>query len=351
MSQANSPTRRSATGFTLVELLVVIAIIGVLVSLLLPAVQAARESARRTQCKNRLKQISLAVMNYESARNRLPAAGAYAPRGESVYEVLSPEDLRVDLRSGVNTSWIVEVLPFLEEAALHDQFDESNHVTDNEAQPQSRQPASLLCPSDEARYRSFRSPEDWGAGPVDFGKGNYAAYASPYHTDAFYFSGPMSHFGSQLREMTDGLTTTVLLGEIRTRDDQEDQRGAWALPWSGASLLAFDLHALPVNGRYATDRVSYIPNPRSFGVTQPPNSRQPDVLYECGDLVSEVVEGLPCTDVWKGYISAAPRSLHPGGVNVAFLDGHVTFLPNDVDELSMLQMVRMNDGEVIEERY
>ena len=347
------PRRR--IGFTLVELLVVIAIIGVLVSLLLPAVQAARESARRTQCSSRIKQLSLAVLNYESTEGWLPAAGAYAPPTESVYSVINENDLRVDLVSGKNTSWIVEVLPFLEETALYDQFEIETHVTANPGQPQSTQPAMLMCPSDDSRGRFFRSPEDWGEGPVDFGKGNYAAYASPYHTDAFYFAGPIAHFGSRLRQVTDGLTTTVLLGEVRTLDFVTDQRGAWALPWSGASLLAFDLHGSTADGKsFPTERDTYVPNPRSLGVTQPPNSPQPDVLYQCVDTVTEVVAGLPCTDTWEGrfgYISAAPRSLHPGGVNVAFLDGHVAFIPDSVDEISMLNMIRMNDGEIVEERY
>lgn len=353
------PHRHDA-GFTLVELLVVIAIVGVLVALLLPAVQAARESARKIQCVNNVKQLALAVLNYESANKMLPAAGAFGPKDQSVYEPRIG-DLRVDLQSGLNTSWIVSILPQLDEPALFDQFQPSLHVTANPTRPEQIQPASLLCPSDDSRGRTYRPTRRFNVGAQrDFGKANYAGYANPYHTDQFTFSGPIALFGIAAAKASDGQSNTVLLSEVRTRDDQNDHRGVWALPWSGSTLLAFDLHPVwvdPQSGptRLPLTREDYGPDSRSLGLTQPPNSPQPDVLYACGNVTAEVIERMPCT-VWAGkivasYISAAPRSLHPGGVNAAFLDGHVAFLPDNVDELSMLYMIRLNDEEVIAERY
>lgn len=105
---ANSPIRRRRQGFTLVELLVVIAIIGVLIALLLPAVQQARESARRGQCLNNLKQISLAALGFENANGRLPAGS-------------SKDDF--DLHGPYASTWTVDLLPFLEEQATHDLWD------------------------------------------------------------------------------------------------------------------------------------------------------------------------------------------------------------------------------------
>src|SRR5687767_1534855 len=99
---------RSRLGFTLVELLVVIAIIGVLVALLLPAVQAAREAARRSQCGNQLKQIALGVLNFESAKGHFPAGAGYNGR-----EIDSPQ----------LSTWTVDILPYAEQAPLHRLWD------------------------------------------------------------------------------------------------------------------------------------------------------------------------------------------------------------------------------------
>lgn len=342
--------QRSSEGFTLVELLVVIAIIGLLVSLLLPAVQAARGAARRIQCKNRLKQLALAVHNYESTKRELPAAGQYDPLTEARYVSYYE---RIDMKSGANHSWLVSLLPYLEENALYDQFNLDEHVTGNPTDPQAVQPGSLLCPSGEAYGRQFQSPEDFGTRQTTFAKANYAAWVNPFHADSIYQSGPIAIYAAKLTDVTDGTSNTLMLSEVRTRDNSEDQRGAWALPWSGSTLLAFDLHperiSLGLRYRLPEHSADYIPNEKSFGVTQLPNSPQVDVLYECPDPVGEVLDRLPCTDAWRGYISAAPRSNHPGGVNTTYVDGRVSFLSEDIDELSMLYLVMMDDENIITE--
>ncbi len=109
-SKADAPFR-CRSGFTLVELLVVIAIIGILVSLLLPAVQSARAAARRTKCQNNLKQIGLAIHNYHGAFGVLPIS--ISPWGG---------ESRIDMREFNGKGWIVGVLPYLEEQPLYDQF-------------------------------------------------------------------------------------------------------------------------------------------------------------------------------------------------------------------------------------
>ena len=153
----------------------------------------------------------------------------------------------------------------------------------------------------------------------------------------------------------------MLLSEVRTLDHENDQRGAWALPLPGASLLAFDMHPIdwpyeesagPTTTTHIANRTHYIPNPSSIGNTQRPNGQGPnkDTLEE-GAIVSDqaAAAGMPCVDRVKtrlgvnGYMSAAPRSLHPGGVNASYLDGHVSFLENDVDDVVMALAVSVTD--------
>ena len=234
------PTPRH--GFTLVELLVVIAVIGILIALLLPAVQQAREAARRIQCASNIKQVALAVQNYESSNKKLPAAGTYADPFSAFY---ADTYLRIDLKSGTNYSWIVALLPHLEEQAIYDQIDFKRKVTQNPAQPQAAQPAMLLCPSDGSRGQYFETVESGAESsgqPVRFGKTNYAAYSNPFHVDSWFFSGAIWLYGRRLDQVIDGTATTVAFAEIRTRDHVADQRGAWALPWCGSTLLSFDFH-------------------------------------------------------------------------------------------------------------
>lgn len=346
---------RSDSAFTLVELLVVIAIISVLVSLLLPAVQSAREASRRIRCVNNLKQLGLAIQNYESSIKKLPAAGNFAPPEEAV--TFNRGDWRVELRSGNNQSWLVTILPYVEESALRDQFDMNIHVAKTPATALEAQPPTYLCPSDFSQARFFVTSGDFTADEnlsAKFGKANYAAYANPFHTDSFLQAGPIAHYGIPLRKITDGTSSTLLLSEVRTRDREDDQRGAWALPWSGATLLAMDLHPAYYGKADPEDdqrSIDFTPNARSIGLNQTPNSYQADVLYLCNDLPGAQFEGLPCNQAWSGYISASPRSLHPGGVNVSFLDGRVAFLKDDVDELAMVYMINVSDGEVVDASY
>ncbi|MCC7476615.1 MAG: DUF1559 domain-containing protein [Pirellulales bacterium] len=330
------------------ELLVAIAIIGVLVSLLLPAVQQAREAARRAQCVSNIKQLALALQRYETESKHLPAAGTYAPPKQAVYVDWY---VRADLKSGTNYSWVVSLLPYLEEQSLYDQFDLKKKVTLNPLNPQATQPPLLLCPSDSARGRTF---EYFDLGKkVPFGKGNYAAFSNPFHVDSWFFSGAVWLYERKLNKIVDGTSTTLLFAEIRTREHPNDQRGAWALPWCGSTLLSFDFHPESDSnlGNQKNPPSGYKPNKKSLGQTQYPNGAYPDMLYACFDRSLAQLDKMPCDDRVSGYISAAPRSMHMGGVNAVFMDGHVTFLPNTVDEYAMLWMVSSNDGEIVNERY
>lgn len=322
---------RSRSGFSLVELLVVIAIIGSLVALLLPAVQMVRENARRMQCAKNLRQLALAIGSYENSHEVLPPSG--------IVEA-SPETF--ECRSGKMFSWVVLILPQIDLESLHAEFDFRKAVLQQTANPQASHLPAMLCPSGSARGKFFVDPQ-LTAGRR-FAKGNYAAFVSPFHTDLQpRFPGALVGTGQPVKNISDGLSNTLLLSEVRVRAHEQDQRGAWALPWTGASLLAFDMHH---DGSHST----YTHNPYSVGLTQPPNNEGPnvDMLYACPDAAGAQLEGMPC-GVWAGsgewnYLSAAPRSNHVGGVNVVFVDGHVGFLPDGVDEIAMAYMVSINDS-------
>ncbi|QEG36704.1 DUF1559 domain-containing protein [Bythopirellula goksoeyrii] len=348
MQNKKSRIRLNA-GFTLVELLVVIAIIGVLVALLLPAVQAAREAARRMQCVNNCKQLALSTQNYESSRKTLPPAGLFLPKPGN-------ESDKVNLRAGRNHSWIVLMLPYIEQQNLYSQFDIENTNIANtlgDPQPQESEISSLLCPSESAQGRTYKH---WGTNAPGtgersrFAKGNYAAFESVHHADYFRWPGAISLYGNKLGAIEDGTSSTLLLSEVRTRDQEEDQRGAWALPWAGAAILAYDMHAVDASGQEskisADTGLEFMPDPNWAGLSRRPNSTNPDIGYSCPDPVGALAEGVPCAI--DAFISAAPRSNHLGGVNASFVDGHVSFLTDEVDDFVMAYLVYIRDGQSVD---
>jgi prepilin-type N-terminal cleavage/methylation domain-containing protein/prepilin-type processing-associated H-X9-DG protein len=347
--KSSFPPERSAqrAGFTLVELLVVIAIIGVLISLLLPAVQSAREAARSMQCKNNLKQLALALSTYESQNRRLPASGftldtTNTPLNQQADKVLSTDENVIG-----KFSWLVGILPQMEQQALHGQFNFKLSPFQQLNDPQATHLASLRCPSDGGGREFFLHAITRNR---PLAKGNYAAYSSPYHMDLqSQFPGALTLTPQPLAHVVDGTSNTIALAEIRIRPNPRDQRGAWVLPWTGTSVLAFDAHhkyfAIPgeSSGVFVFDDVSR-------HQTQRPNGDGPntDTLYDCVSPAEAQFSGVPCLQVGADgvyWLSASPRSQHPGGVYVAYLDGHVARLSNDVDERVMAYAISIDDGQ------
>lgn len=252
MSQKNDDRR---IGFTLVELLVVIAIIGILVALLLPAVQAAREAARRAQCQSNIKNVTMAVLTYESSRKVMPRGMNFPKTLESSIGYL-----------GIfNANWIITILPNLEEQPLYDSFDLTKRINDNAAPLASNRNynargtpiAVLLCPSDGNNRILYQGS---GGSPHggNWARTNYAGNAGGAYLFATCNPMELCAFGPDspgwmsdkrrgvmgpntsvaFRRITDGTSKTILVREIRTGLTERDSRGVWALGHAGASLLA-----------------------------------------------------------------------------------------------------------------
>jgi prepilin-type N-terminal cleavage/methylation domain-containing protein len=347
-------------GFTLVELLVVIAIIGVLVALLLPAVQAAREAARRMHCMNNVRQLGLAVLEFESAKKALPpgaaiseavstagcADGSNASYGANISDCFDYKSLR----EGPGYSWIVLVLPFMEEQALYEQFDFTRKISTLATMTPPRIPfsqiiGSLICPTDRALGPQYNGAGDSSLTGQQFAKGNYAAYVSPVHLNhQNYWPAALGNFrpgdkvGQKIGKVVDGTTKSILAVEVRTLDRDWDSRGAWALPFPGATLLGLDWHPT------GPDRV-YVPDPSydPMDVALPNSRILQDQLVACNQPAYANQQKMPCQVIT--FASASPRSLHTGGVNAVALDGHAGFLSDGIDSFVFAYLISTNDGQ------
>ena len=343
-----------AAGFTLVELLVVIAIIGILVALLLPAIQAAREAARRTQCQNNLKNISLACLNYENTKGELP-----------------PGSLNTHLVQASGLGWPVLILPYVEDAAVSE---EAIEVYKGRPDAYAGTMNSLnrllmpmyLCPSDEGlRYQREKFGDETRKGM------SYAGVAGSFHArtgncpttktanqycvaaNVDNLFGPNNYDGLlpqglpvKLKQVTDGTSKTLLIGE------RFYQIRAWMIGayWVGSTDP-------PINPRL---------NP-----PPPPVGPQPSTaFFACKNLTDKwPINHDPFTACYKDHNNAlgdrpevpdsTPRlitvndlpfgSLHNGGANFCRGDGSVNFLPDDIDIKIFLALGSRNGDETVDD--
>lgn len=328
--------RGASSGFTLVELLVVIAIIGILVALLLPAVQAARESARRSQCVSNMKNVGLALHNYHDTFGGFPSA---VTRHADNQVAANTVDLDIGKFRQAWKNWAIEVLPFIEESALADSFVwEDNAGTpvylrdDLNRTGRSTRVSVLQCPSDAALDQFF---SHLGAGD-NYARGSYGLNAfqfwPPHHSfkqttiDALGWSNRLARgmggvSGAKKQSMsiakiTDGTSKTIMVAEMRTGLAEVDSRGVWALGLCGSNY-----HCRHAN--------NFSPGPNGC-----PSS---DDTFLAQLIINEVGEerlSAECMDVWSGsQVSAqsAVRSSHPGGVICAMADGSARFIGDFVE--------------------
>ena len=310
-----SRSSRAHFGFTLVELLVVIAIIGLLVALLLPAVQASREGGRRSQCLNNLKQLGLALQTYADSQHRLPSAST-SPVDAGVWDYAGNPAVHLH-------SWASLILPFLEDSSLHGIID--YHVSSLD--PANRTTAAKVlsiyrCPSfdgfdysQEAKYLAIAD---------NFAIRNYVAIGA---TDIGKLWGPgpdgkrrpdgTIYFQSEtrLKDVTDGLSNTVVIAETR------EQNAAVWIDGTGAAA---------VGRRFAVDNVP------SYGGNELSLNYEP--YYQWGDSTDSI-------DSLYG-----PSSMHPGLVGHLFADGSARFIADSIDRAVYDALVTRAGGEVTENR-
>jgi prepilin-type N-terminal cleavage/methylation domain-containing protein/prepilin-type processing-associated H-X9-DG protein len=327
--------KRNPHGFTLVELLVVIAIIGILVALLLPAVQAAREAARRTQCINNLRQLGLAMHNHESAMK-------YFPMGEVLIRPTDPTKAWTSLGHSAHA----RMLPYAEDPALHDliNFQFAWNKAENE-QARNTRVAMFLCPSDsDANLRA-----DAGA-PNSY----HASQGSGVLWSAFPLPADDANFGLQppqngvilrnikvgAKNIVDGLSHTAAFSERNMGDGDQTtstpesdtyRTGTWPDTADAAlqDCLSVDVNDISRQG------VSDVGNPwiRAYHST---------TMY----FHNNTPNGRSCMYP-PGRIMTTATSRHPGGVNLMLADGSARFASDSVDRLMWQALGSRNGDETV----
>ncbi|XZE21214.1 DUF1559 domain-containing protein [Pirellulaceae bacterium SH449] len=339
--------RRMSKGFTLVELLVVIAIIGILVGLLLPAVQAAREAARRMSCSNNIRQLALAMHNYESAHKRFPLPG------------LHRRDIIVNASSTSSShSWLVMLLPFIEQGNLQINYDMADmggsrgfRDNPNNLLLGSIEIPNFRCPSDAEPKDLYSPTSSWtlpDGSRSGLARGNYAincgagnafsrtdyrisAERGPFHFGGSGSPSPGRPVSAKMAEFTDGTSNTALLGEIIAGRPANDIRGVWAYA-SGSYFSGGE-------PSYRANRILLAPN----GVAL--DDRRMDRPGTCG-YVGEPDRNMRCVGGGsRGFQTA--RSRHTGGVHIARADGSASFINENINLPTWLTLLSMSSGNVL----
>ena len=341
MSRSNQKSEirnLKSRGFTLVELLVVIAIIGILVGLLLPAVQAAREAARRLQCSNKLKQLGLAVLTYEQANGIFPPAGLWNKEWS----------IEGGNTTNIGPNWVILALPHMEQQPLADAFAQGGMSIPSSANAvnHAKTLPIMLCPSDSFNRTPFDGSANGALSQLGDGwaRGNYAANASlsfMKFTDCWngwpdprlnvcgggpsspaWGYGPLrgvmgANVSVRMAAIRDGASNTILLGEIRAGLTAADPRGIWALSGGSSSLWG--------HGTF-TDNEDSGPNPaQALGDNFPDCN---SLVSATGDLLQN--ERMHCYE-WNTFNQAGVRSMHANGAFTCFCDGSVHWISDFID--------------------
>jgi len=317
----NDPFKASR-GFTLIELLVVIAIIAVLVALLLPAVQQAREAARRVQCKNNLKQIVLALHNYHDTHNVLP------PGGISRNPLSSGSGWCTGNATHNKASWTVMILPFLEETTLYNSFDmnmqfrsyqttavgaATGGAASNDA-PWALRNAKFECPTNPGSREGVNGINYLGVqgGGPDPG----CSALGDFYTNGSLYVNSNTRFSS----VQDGLTNVLLIGESKYAITSQGSLNASRFGWASSVRLDTGTQAHPIVLAAARNQINSVVN--------------------TGDSRA----GWPSTQDGRYVSSSLFGAYHTGGAHFAIADGSVHFLSQNIDLATYQSLAVRNDG-------
>ncbi|MEZ6123367.1 MAG: DUF1559 domain-containing protein [Planctomycetaceae bacterium] len=299
---------RRKAGFTLIELLVVIAIIAILIALLLPAVQQARESARRTQCKNNFKQLALGLHNYHDTHQVFP----YGYMESGTFHL--------------RDTWMQQVLPYIDQAPLANQYQSwvGQWVMDTPPAMKDLALTVFMCPSDPA------GPATGGGGGPRAGgygfQGNYVTCAGNLPMNATNDINGLFYGGSRrkIRDIIDGTSNTAFLSEVIIRGQSGTSWGEGGGYWGGGR-----------GGGYG------------FITEEPPNTTLPDQVYQCKSTTFPNSPCMSLTSYSNGRIYA--RSYHEGGVQLGLADGSIRFVTENIDRSLFNALGTRAGGEVLGE--
>lgn len=308
----------------MIELLVVMAVIGILVSLLMPAVGTVRESGRRTSCGNSMRQLGLALNNYHQSHKTFPPAMFVYRDRENNNKADDPQT-----STKPQPNWLISILPLIEQTPVYKKFDFKKPLSDT-ANYEARGAVIpvFLCPSDIGSKTMFARE---GEGD-NWARGNYGANASlaPLSTSNLgmnsanwskgWIRGVMgADVACSIDEIFDGVTNTILLLELRVGLNDKDRRGTWALGGPGASSVWG----------------------HGTGSTLGPNNcnQSSDYILGCQEVVTAATRtamNRECMGCASGRPSsqATTRSRHSGGVNVCMVDGSLRFVTDSIDRSS-----------------
>lgn len=329
-------------GFTLVELLVVIAIIGVLIALLLPAVQAARESGRQMQCKNNLKQIGLAIHNYQSAM------GAYPPTF-----ICNPQNTA---DKGGNWSGLARIFPYLEQSALYGQINFKAGYSGLTQITTTRIPP-YLCPDEVNDTMTLDTSGNGSNYPVNyaFNLGIWSVFDPKDRRGGNRDGAMWCNGGSRPADFRDGLSNTLCMAEVKAftplyRNNNSDTPTIPNLVTDLLPLLTGGTAGMGQNvqeNKGHTEWTDGKANHGGFTATFPPNTQ---VLWQNGGYQYDIdyvnaSEGR--TPTVKTYAALTARSYHPGMVNASLMDGSVRSFNNSISSQVWRALATRAGGEAV----